>query len=69
MLGSIFSKLAVAVAMGVAYTVASRVLFLSEGKILESGNPEAVLIHPKQEATKTFLRGHGTFRLPEPQLD
>ncbi|MGJ8533787.1 MAG: amino acid ABC transporter ATP-binding protein [Alphaproteobacteria bacterium] len=55
--------------LGFAYTVADRVLFLSEGKILEQGDPEAVLINPKQEATKNFLRGHGSFRLPEPNLD
>lgn len=55
--------------LGFAYTVADRVLFLSEGKILEQGDPETVLIHPKEEGTKNFLRGHGSFRLPEPQLD
>lgn len=55
--------------LGFAYTVADRVLFLSEGKILEQGDPEAVLINPKEEATKNFLRGHGSFRLPEPNLD
>jgi polar amino acid transport system ATP-binding protein len=55
--------------LGFAYTVADRVLFLSEGKILEQGVPEAVLINPKMEGTKNFLRGHGSFRLPEPNLD
>lgn len=55
--------------LGFAYTVADRVLFLSKGKILEQGAPEAVLINPKEEATKNFLRGHGSFRLPEPNLD
>jgi polar amino acid transport system ATP-binding protein len=45
------------------------VLFLSEGNILEQGEPEAVLIHPQEEGTKNFLRGHGSFRLPQPQLD
>ncbi len=55
--------------LGFAYTVADRVLFLSEGKILEQGRPEEVLTYPKEERTKRFLRGHGAFRLPEPHLD
>jgi polar amino acid transport system ATP-binding protein len=55
--------------LGFAYTVADRVLFLADGKILEQGDPEKVLIHPQQEGTKNFLRGHGSFRLPEPVLD
>ena len=55
--------------LGFAYTVADRVLFLSEGRILEQGTPAEVLTYPKQEGTKNFLRGHGSFRLPEPQLD
>tara|TARA_B110000008_G_C16970364_1_gene563689 strand:- start:2732 stop:3517 length:786 start_codon:yes stop_codon:yes gene_type:complete len=55
--------------LGFAYTVADRVLFLSQGKILEQGDPESVLINPKEEGTKNFLRGHGSFRLPEPNLD
>lgn len=55
--------------LGFAYTVADRVLFLADGKILEQGTPPEVLTYPKQEATKNFLRGHGAFRLPEPQID
>lgn len=55
--------------LGFAYTVADKVLFLANGTILESGAPAAVLTHPKQEGTRNFLRGHGTFRLPEPQFD
>ena len=55
--------------LGFAYTVADRVLFLYKGTILEEGEPDSVLIHPQHEATKNFLRGHGSFRLPEPQLD
>lgn len=54
--------------LGFAYTVADRVLFISEGTILEQGKPADVLTYPKQEGTKNFLRGHGSFRLPEPQL-
>jgi polar amino acid transport system ATP-binding protein len=55
--------------LGFAYTVADKVLFLSQGKILEQGTPAEVLTYPKQDATKNFLRGHNTFRLPEPQID
>jgi len=55
--------------LGFAYTVADQVLFLFEGRILEQGTPPEVLTHPKREGTRNFLRGHGTFRLPEPQID
>ena len=55
--------------LGFAYAVADRVLFLSGGVILEQGAPADVLTHPKEEATRNFLRGHNSFRLPEPQLD
>ena len=55
--------------LGFAYSVADRVLFLSEGSILEQGPPRDVLTFPKQVATKNFLRGHCSFRLPEPNLD
>ncbi|MEP1768310.1 MAG: amino acid ABC transporter ATP-binding protein [Sulfitobacter sp.] len=55
--------------LGFAYTVGDEILFLSKGRILEQGTPEEVLINPKEEATKNFLRGHGSFRLPQPNLD
>lgn len=55
--------------LGFAYTVADKVLFLSQSGILEQGTPADVLTYPKEEGTKNFLRGHGTFRLPEPQID
>ncbi len=55
--------------LGFAYTVANRVLFLSDGTILEQGTPSEVLTFPEMEATKNFLRGHSAFRLPEPRLD
>lgn len=51
--------------LGFAYTVADRVLFLSEGRILEQGPPEGVLLSPREQQTQSFLRGHGRFRLPE----
>ncbi len=55
--------------LGFAYSVADRVLFLADGNVLEQGSPPEVLTYPKEEATKNFLRGHSSFRLPEPQLD
>lgn len=54
--------------LGFAYTVADRVLFLSAGKIIEQGAPEAVLLRPRREETRNFLRCHGSFRLPEPEV-
>jgi len=41
--------------MGFAREVASRVLFLDGGAILEEGPPEQVLENPKQERTRAFL--------------
>ena len=55
--------------LGFAYTIANQIIFLSEGKILEQGHPKEVLLKPKQEATRNFLRGHNSFRLPEPELN
>ncbi len=36
-------------------SVASRVLFLDEGLILEDGQPDEVFLHPKKERTRQFL--------------
>ena len=41
--------------MGFAREVASRVLFMDQGKILESGTPDEVFNHPKNERTQNFL--------------
>ena len=41
--------------MGFAREVASRVIFMDEGVILESGTPEEIFNHPKHERTKMFL--------------
>ncbi len=54
---------------GFVHTVADRVLFPSEGRILEQDDPDAVLVHSWEDATWNFPRGHGAFRLLEPQLD
>lgn len=41
--------------MGFAKEVASRVIFMDEGVVLESGTPEEVFEHPQHERTKLFL--------------
>ena len=51
--------------LGFAYHVGTRVLFLSEGTILEQGEPQDVLKQPKQQRMREFLDGHSLFKLPE----
>ena len=41
--------------MGFAREISDRILFMDEGKIIESGTPEEIFDHPKQERTKEFL--------------
>ncbi|GFI21711.1 arginine transport ATP-binding protein ArtM [Lachnospiraceae bacterium] len=41
--------------MGFAREVATRVLFVDQGIIMESGTPKEVFNHPKNERTKLFL--------------
>ena len=41
--------------MGFAREVASRVLFIDQGVVMESGTPEEVFNHPQNERTKLFL--------------
>ncbi len=41
--------------MGFAREVASRVLFIDQGIVMESGTPEEVFNNPKNERTKLFL--------------
>ena len=41
--------------MGFAKEVASRVLFIDQGVVMESGTPEEVFGNPKNERTKNFL--------------
>ncbi len=42
--------------MGFAREVASRMVFMDEGQIVEVGEPEAFFAHPRHERTKLFLR-------------
>jgi ABC-type polar amino acid transport system ATPase subunit len=41
--------------MGFASSVASRLVFLDAGVIIEEGRPEEVFQHPKQERTRAFV--------------
>ena len=41
--------------MGFAREISDRILFMDEGKIIESGTPEEIFDNPKQERTKEFL--------------
>lgn len=51
--------------LGFAYHVANRVLFLNEGTILEQGEPQRILKHPKTNRMREFLDGHSLFKLPD----
>jgi polar amino acid transport system ATP-binding protein len=42
--------------MAFAREVATRVCFLDDGRILEQGPPEQVLVEPREERTRQFLR-------------
>ena len=41
--------------MGFASNVASRILFMDAGLIIEEGTPEEVFHHPTQERTRSFV--------------
>ncbi|HRL51667.1 MAG TPA: peptide ABC transporter ATP-binding protein, partial [Enterococcus aquimarinus] len=41
--------------MSFAKKVASRVLFMDQGVIVEEGTPTELFEHPKEERTKVFL--------------
>ena len=41
--------------MGFAREVADRVVFMADGKILETGTPEDIFDHPKNDRLKNFL--------------
>lgn len=41
--------------MNFVYQVADKVLFLEKGRILESGAPDQIFNHPKEERTKAFF--------------
>ncbi len=41
--------------MGFARDVADRVIFMSDGRIVEEGPPKEIILHPKEQRTKDFL--------------
>jgi len=41
--------------MGFASNVASRILFMDAGKIVEEGSAEQIFQHPKEERTRSFV--------------
>ena len=41
--------------MGFARDVADRVIFMSDGRIVEEGPPREIILHPKEQRTKDFL--------------
>ena len=47
--------------LGFAYHVATRVIFLADGRILEQGTPDQILKTPKEERTRAFLASHRQF--------
>ncbi|MDI1284725.1 MAG: amino acid ABC transporter ATP-binding protein [Reyranella sp.] len=49
--------------LGFAYHVATRVIFLADGTIHESGTPDEVLKNPRQERTRAFLASHKQYSL------
>jgi polar amino acid transport system ATP-binding protein len=44
--------------MGFATEVADRVIFMSDGVVVEEGPAREVIMRPQQERTKTFLARH-----------
>ncbi|MBU1094422.1 MAG: amino acid ABC transporter ATP-binding protein [Firmicutes bacterium] len=47
--------------MAFAKEVSDRVLFMSDGQIVEMGSPEDIFSHPKEERTKVFLKRVNVF--------
>ena len=41
--------------MAFAHDVASKVIFMDEGKIMEEGTPEEICEHTREERTRQFL--------------
>jgi polar amino acid transport system ATP-binding protein len=42
--------------MGFAREVADHIIFMADGKIVESGTAEQIFEHPTQERTQNFLK-------------
>ena len=41
--------------MGFAREVSDRIIFISDGQIVEQGTPSELLEHPKEQRTRDFL--------------
>ena len=39
-----------------AYNVSDKIIFMADGKVVEEGTPDEVILNPKNERTKSFLR-------------
>ena len=39
-----------------AYNVSDKIIFMSDGKVVEEGSPDEVILNPKNERTKLFLQ-------------
>lgn len=44
--------------MNFAKNVATKVIFMEDGKVLETGDPKEFFAHPKQERTRAFLQNY-----------
>jgi ABC-type polar amino acid transport system ATPase subunit len=42
--------------LGFARSIATEILFMSDGAVVEQGDPESFFTAPKQERTKQFLQ-------------
>ena len=42
--------------MHFAKAVSSKVVFMSEGRVVEEGSPDDIFVHPKEEKTRQFLQ-------------
>lgn len=42
--------------MNFARTIADKVVVQEDGRIIETGTPEDVFVHPRQERTRTFVQ-------------
>jgi polar amino acid transport system ATP-binding protein len=51
--------------MNFVYQVATKVLFLDQGKIVEQGSPKEVFYNPRNARTKEFLRNYYRAQSPE----
>ncbi|MEZ5670696.1 MAG: amino acid ABC transporter ATP-binding protein [Alphaproteobacteria bacterium] len=50
--------------IGFAYSVADRVIFLNDGRILEHGKPSEILVRPQTERFSQFLNVFREFNVP-----